>query len=87
MTTSDTPAAAFVWTWLPGASTPVVAGRLDALGDIFSFTYGRSYLARPDAIPLYLPELPLRRGRILPVRDLTVANCLRDAGPDAGGSG
>jgi len=74
MTTSDVrtpqpPATAFVWVWLPGATEPVVAGRLDAVGSVFMFTYGRSYLARADAVPLYLPELPLRTGRIRPVRN------------------
>ena len=41
---------------------PVVAGRIDRDGDSYVFTYGRSYLARQEAIPVYLPELPLRRG-------------------------
>ena len=36
--TSD-PATVFVWTWLPGASDPVVAGRLDAVGSVLEFTY------------------------------------------------
>jgi len=90
MTTSDVrtpqpPATAFVWVWLPGATVPVVAGRLDAVGSVFMFTYGRSYLARADAVPLYLPELPLRTGRIRPPGDLRVAGCLADAGPDAWG--
>ena len=52
---------AFAWVWLPEATTPVVAGRLDrAPGGLVTFTYGRSYLERADAIPLYLPELPGR---------------------------
>lgn len=76
---------AFVWVWLPGASEPVTAGRLETSGEILYFTYGRSYLDRPNAIPLYLPELPLRRGRIRPLAGLTVAGCIRDAGPDAWG--
>ncbi|HEY1620740.1 MAG TPA: HipA domain-containing protein [Streptosporangiaceae bacterium] len=82
--TSD-PAEAFVWAWLPDASEPVAAGRLDARGEIVYFTYGRSYLDHPGAIPLYLPELPLRRGRIRPLAGLTVAGCIHDAGPDAWG--
>jgi serine/threonine-protein kinase HipA len=79
------PTRAFVWVWLPDATEPVVAGAVDLRGEIVTFTYGRSYLARDDAIPLYLPELPLGRGRIVPVRDLTVAGCIADAGPDAWG--
>ena len=54
------PREAFVWIWLPDRSSPVVAGRIRAQGDHFAFTYGRSYLKREDAIPIYAPELPLR---------------------------
>jgi serine/threonine-protein kinase HipA len=82
--TSD-PTEAFVWAWLPGRTDPVVAGRLDKSDEIIYFTYGRSYLGRPDAIPLYAPELPLRQGRIRPMAGLAVAGCIRDAGPDAWG--
>lgn len=78
------PDRAFVWAWLPDATEPVVAGRLDAAGDVVTFTYGRSYLARENAIPLFLPELPLQRGRIAPVAG-DVAGCIADAGPDAWG--
>jgi serine/threonine-protein kinase HipA len=79
------PAEAFVWAWLPGASEPVIAGLLETSGEIVYFTYGRSYLDRRGAVPLYLPELPLRRGRIRPLDGLTVAGCIRDSGPDAWG--
>ena len=79
------PREAFVWIWLPGRTAPVVAGRLQAEGNRFVFTYGRSYLARDDAIPVHLPELPLRRGIIEPEPPLPVANALRDASPDAWG--
>ncbi len=75
---------AFVWVWLPGATDPVVAGRLDAAGEILTFTYGRSYLAREDRIALYLPELPLDRGPISPLVG-DVAGCIADAAPDAWG--
>ncbi len=53
------PSEAFVWIWLPGKTRPVVAGRIYPESDHFVFTYGRSYLARDDAIPIYAPELPL----------------------------
>lgn len=79
------PAEAYVWAWLPGASEPVPAGRLEASGEIVYFNYGRSYLQRADAIPLYLPELPLRPGRIRPLSGLAVAGCISDAEPDAWG--
>jgi serine/threonine-protein kinase HipA len=78
------PGEAFVWVWLPGAVDPVVAGRLDVIGGAIAFTYGRSYLERDERIPLYLPELPLRRGRIAPLVG-TIAGCIADSGPDAWG--
>jgi serine/threonine-protein kinase HipA len=79
------PTEAFVWTWLPGAEAPVVAGRIELDGGVVRFNYGRSYLARPEAIPLYLPELPLRAGVTEPLRGLTIPGCINDAGPDAWG--
>jgi serine/threonine-protein kinase HipA len=78
------PTAAFVWIWLPEAEEPVVAGRLDSVGPIVDFTYGRSYLDREDRIPIYLPELPLRRGSISPLVG-EIAGCIADAAPDAWG--
>jgi serine/threonine-protein kinase HipA len=76
----------FVWTWLPGESTPVVAGVVDRVGaDRLDFTYARSYLDNDKAISLYAPELPLRRGAQEPMDGLTVAACLRDATPDSWG--
>ena len=84
MTTSD-PQTAFVWTWLPGAGEPVVAGRMDAGGPLHMFTYARSYRERTGAVPLYEPELPLAPGTLRPAGGLTVAGCLRDGGPDSWG--
>ncbi|MGD0686514.1 MAG: HipA domain-containing protein [Streptosporangiaceae bacterium] len=84
MTSSD-PRQAFVWTWLPGASEPVVAGRIDADGPMHTFTYARSYRQRRDAMSLYEPELPLVTGPLRPAGDLTIAGCLRDSAPDAWG--
>ena len=81
---SSEPQDAYVWVWLPGAREPVIAGRLDVDGPIITFTYGQSYLARPEAIPLYLPELPLQRGPITP-RVGDIPGCIADAGPDAWG--
>lgn len=75
---------AFVWVWLPTAVDPVVAGRLDQQGAVVSFTYGRSYLGRTDAIALYLPELPLTEGTQAPLSG-DMAGCIADAGPDAWG--
>lgn len=76
---------AFVWIWLPGAIEPVIAGRIELDGGVYAFNYGRSYLERADAIPIYAPELPLQRGRIAPNAPLDMAGCLRDGAPDAWG--
>lgn len=85
--TSKKPAArqAYVWTWLAGATTPVVAGRLFAVGDQVQFLYGRSYRERENAVALYLPELPLQADPIAPLGGLQIANSIRDAAPDAWG--
>ena len=85
--TSDvkTPDGAFVWTWLPHKTEPVVAGRITAEDERYIFNYGASYLARKDAIPLYEPELPLRRGRLDPLPNMEMASCMRDGSPDAWG--
>ena len=86
MTSDDAPPReAFVWIWLPGGTTPVVAGRIQAEHSRFIFNYGRSYLSRHEAIPVHLPELPLKPGAIEPAPPLAIANSLRDASPDAWG--
>lgn len=56
----DDRTSAYVWAWLPDATEPVVAGRVDEVVDtgLVTFTYGRSYLRRSDAIALFLPDLP-----------------------------
>ncbi|WP_065754396.1 type II toxin-antitoxin system HipA family toxin [Bradyrhizobium paxllaeri] len=76
---------AFVWVWLPDQTEPVVAGLLSASGRRLVFNYGRSYLARKNAIPLYEPELPLRSGILSLTAGLSMPNCIRDAAPDAWG--
>jgi serine/threonine-protein kinase HipA len=76
---------AYVWVWLPDATEPVVAGLLTRHGQQLVFNYGRSYLARPDAISLYAPELPLQSGSIPLIPGLNMPSCLRDASPDAWG--
>lgn len=76
---------AFVWMWLPGATEPIVAGRLDQDGERLLFTYGASYRRRENAISIYQPELPLREGVIAPLNGLSMASCIRDASPDAWG--
>lgn len=84
--TSRKPAdEAYVWIWLPAATEPVVAGLLSRDRGRLVFNYGRSYLQRKDAIPIYEPELPLIQGAILPRAGLNLASALRDAAPDAWG--
>ncbi len=76
---------AYVWIWLPGATMPVVAGLLTQQGEQLVFNYGRSYLARQDAIAIYVPELPLRPGVLPLLSGLNMPSCIRDASPDAWG--
>ena len=76
---------AFVWVWLPEATEPVVAGRVDADHGELTFTYGRSYLARPSAIPLEPDTLPLREGPQRPPIGLDAHGVIRDAAPDSWG--
>jgi serine/threonine-protein kinase HipA len=86
MMTSDGPySEAFVWVWLPGETEPVVAGKLTADDDYLIFNYGKSYLARDNAIALYNPELPLQVGVIPLLPGLSMPACIRDASPDAWG--
>jgi len=86
MPSNAAPGEAFVWVWLPDATEPVVAGRLArGAGGALVFNYGRSYLNRADAIPLYDRELPLRAGELPLLPGLSMPGCLRDASPDAWG--
>ncbi len=89
MTTSDPtpsdPRTAYAWIWLPGAVEPVVCGRLDDGDGIVTFTYARSYLDRDDAVPVYEPELPLRRGEQWAAIGTRLPLCIDDAMPDSWG--
>ncbi len=83
--TSDTPDHAFVWTWLPGSTEPVVSGRIDEAQGELVFTYGRSYLARADRIALQHTGLGLVAGPQRPAVGLDAHGVIRDAAPDAWG--
>lgn len=85
MTSRQNNKEAYVWIWLPGKTEPVVCGKLEADGEFVHFNYGRSYLERPDAIPVYDPELPLQPGVLPLLGGLNIPNCIRDASPDAWG--
>ena len=78
---------AFVYIALPGETTFVTAGRLVLVTDRHGvvsghFVYGRSYLARPNAVPLDPIELPLKEETFTTTRLKGVFGALRDAGPD-----
>lgn len=89
MTSESVYKEAYVWIWLPGETTPVVAGKLEADGENLLFNYGKNYLARvnekPSAIPIYEPELPLKQGVIPNLQGLSMPGCIRDAALDAWG--
>lgn len=76
---------AYVWIWLADQSEPVVCGRLEYRDGRLIFNYGRSYLAREDAVSLYEPELPLQPGRIDLLPRMDMPSCIRDGSPDAWG--
>lgn len=78
-------ATAYVWTWLPGATEPVVCGRVDTYGAEVRFTYGASYLGRSDAVPLQPTDLALTPGQKRPPTGLDAHGVIRDAAPDSWG--
>ncbi len=85
--TSDSPSECFVYITLPGQTEQVTAGRF-VLGTNRRgvpqgrFVYGRSYLARADAVPLDPVELKLGE-RVYETNALNgVFGALRDASPD-----
>lgn len=84
MTISD---ELYVWTWLPGHTEPVLAGRVNQAGPLVSFIYALRYRTRSDAISLFAPELPLRPGVQEPLDGLSIAGVLRDGSPDRWGRG
>lgn len=85
MSSKTDPRQAYVWTWLPGAAEPVVAGQLVQVNDTLIFNYGKKYLGLEEAVPIYAPELPLDRGELPLKPGLSMPGCLRDGAPDAWG--
>lgn len=84
--TSKGNAGCFVYITLPGETESVTAGRFElssrrgaALG---RFVYGKSYLARANAVAIDPVELKLGEGTYETVRMGGVFGALRDAGPD-----
>lgn len=81
----DSTSDIFVWVWLPGATTPVPAGRLrEITPGQFSFDYGRVYLSRENAVALS-PTLPLSERTYGPTGSMGLPGAIRDASPDAWG--
>lgn len=85
--TSDAPTECFVYITLPGQTEPVTAGRfamsVDRRGTPEGrFVYGRSYLERPNAVPLDPVELKLSRRTYATNALNGVFGALRDASPD-----
>jgi serine/threonine-protein kinase HipA len=76
---------AYVWTWLPKETAPVVAGLLTKVGKQLHFNYDKGYLKRTNAISIYEPELPLHAEDIPVLEGLSMPACIRDASPDAWG--
>lgn len=85
MTSNEEYTEAFVWIWLPSDTEPVVAGKLTVDSNQLIFNYGKSYLARDNAISLYDVELPLGPGLQSLLSGLSMPGCIRDASPDAWG--
>lgn len=85
--TSDTARECFVYITLPGQTTPVTAGRFQLQPNRRGvpegrFVYGRSYLVRPDAVPLDPLELKLADQTYSTYALNGVFGALRDASPD-----
>ncbi len=76
---------AYLWFWLPGATEPVVCGRLDQRGPELWFTYARTYRERSDAMALQPDGLPLVSGSHRPPAPLIAHGAVRDAAPDSWG--
>lgn len=94
MTMSSTGSRVYLWTWVPGALSPVVAGVLREksqrrlLGNItayhYDFAYAGSYLRRNDAVPLS-PGMPLVDGWQNPPYEAELHPAVEDSLPDSWG--
>ena len=74
----------YVWAWLPDATDPVAVGTLRRAPTGLHFSYGNSYLARSDAIPIG-PELPLAQHWYPPAPGIGMPSTFKDSAPDAWG--
>lgn len=85
--TSESPGECFVYITLPGKTEPVTAGRFELQTNRRGvpegrFVYGRTYLERPDAVPLDPLELKLSDRTYTTNAHNGVFGALRDASPD-----
>jgi serine/threonine-protein kinase HipA len=83
--TSNKPEECFVYIVLPGKTEFVTAGRFErSAGDapVGRFVYGRSYLARDNAVPIDPIELKLGSTNYRTALLKGIFGALRDAGPD-----
>jgi len=87
MTSSRAARECFVYITLPGTTEAVAAGRFELSADrrgdpVGRFVYGRSYLARPDAVAIDPVELVLADRTYETTRLKGIFGAMRDAGPD-----
>jgi serine/threonine-protein kinase HipA len=90
MISKPPPTACFVYIALPGATELVTAARFDLTADrngipLGRLVYGRSYLARADAVPFDPVELKLAERVYETTAMQGVFGALRDAAPDSWG--
>jgi serine/threonine-protein kinase HipA len=69
----------YVFTWLPHAEHPILAGQLRQKDENHEFKYEESYLNLESSIALNPFELPLSDGWISTKPGLLLHGCLRDA--------
>jgi serine/threonine-protein kinase HipA len=84
---SKSPAECYVYVTLPGETDAVVAGRFELTKDrsgnaLGRFVYGKSYLARGNAVAIDPVELKLSDETYETARLNGVFGALRDSGPD-----
>jgi serine/threonine-protein kinase HipA len=87
MTSKPAPTECFIYITLPDATEPVTAARFELTADrngtpLGRFVYGRSYLARSDAVPFDPVELKLSPRVYETTAMKGIFGALRDAGPD-----
>lgn len=87
MSSKPSPSSCFVYVTLPGQTEPVTAARFELTTSrqgepLGRLVYGKSYLARPDAVPLEPLELPLLEQTFETTQLRGVFGALRDASPD-----